>query len=203
MLNIFIGSSSEGLCYAEDLCHVLDELRARPRLWNDDGMFLPGKTIVEGIDRLGKIHDAAVLIATKDDRTIRGGHDDWTPRDNVVFETGYFSGLYGRGRSIIVKVGAARLPSDLGGVVYIEVPEPTRDAAGDYDHDRFRRALKDKLRPWIKDCVAGLNVERQPAALLPKLTETLTTQLARMQRTPGWEKEYDAVASDLLTSLDL
>ena len=40
------------------------------------------------------------------------------PRDNVVFEAGYFSGLKGKRNVLIVREVGSKMPADLGGDIY-------------------------------------------------------------------------------------
>jgi predicted nucleotide-binding protein len=40
------------------------------------------------------------------------------PRDNVVFEAGYFIGIKGKRTVLMVKEQGAKMPADLGGDVY-------------------------------------------------------------------------------------
>jgi predicted nucleotide-binding protein len=44
-------------------------------------------------------------------------------RQNVIFELGYFAGKLGRGRACLLQKGSVEIPSDLHGVVYIELDE--------------------------------------------------------------------------------
>jgi predicted nucleotide-binding protein len=43
------------------------------------------------------------------------------PRDNVVYEAGYFAGKKGRDRTFIIQEKGAKLPSDLNGIPYHEI----------------------------------------------------------------------------------
>jgi predicted nucleotide-binding protein len=40
------------------------------------------------------------------------------PRDNVIFEAGYFAHAKGLGRILIVREADAKMPADIGGQVY-------------------------------------------------------------------------------------
>ena len=52
-------------------------------------------------------------------------HDQARPRQNVVFEMGFFFGLIGRERVAVLYEPEVELPSDISGLVYTEL-----DAAG-------------------------------------------------------------------------
>ncbi len=67
-----------------------------------------------------------VALLTADDvGRAKSGTDQPRARQNVVFETGFFCGAFGRSRvAVLVEDGVER-PSDLQGVVYIAL-----DAAG-------------------------------------------------------------------------
>jgi hypothetical protein len=63
-----------------------------------------------------------VFLLTKDDKELdQGGVRRALPRDNVVFEAGYFAGAKGAQFDLIVHEAGAKLPSDLGGFVYLEL----------------------------------------------------------------------------------
>jgi len=40
------------------------------------------------------------------------------PRDNVVFEAGYFIGLKGKRNVLIIRESGCKMPADLGGDIY-------------------------------------------------------------------------------------
>ena len=57
------------------------------------------------------------------------------PRDNVVFEAGYFIGLKGKRNVLIVREVGSKMPADLGGDIYASLPDkadikPIEQAAG-------------------------------------------------------------------------
>jgi predicted nucleotide-binding protein len=45
------------------------------------------------------------------------------PRDNVVFEAGYFIGLKGKHNVLIVREAGSKMPADLGGDIYASLPD--------------------------------------------------------------------------------
>lgn len=82
-----------------------------------------GKTIIEKIEHFGNDVGAAVILFTPDDTGKANIEPDYKKRarQNVVFEAGFFSGLLGRKRVIIlISDGNIELPGDLSGIVYID-----------------------------------------------------------------------------------
>ena len=43
------------------------------------------------------------------------------PRDNVVFEAGYFMCAKGPDRCLIIRHGEAKMPADVGGAIYVHL----------------------------------------------------------------------------------
>jgi predicted nucleotide-binding protein len=86
--------------------------------------FRSGRTIVGEIEEAARNVKAALFLVTRDDilqdPRSRGLA---APRDNVVFEIGYFAARLGIERTILVVEAAARMPSDLGGVLVIPLED--------------------------------------------------------------------------------
>ena len=63
-----------------------------------------------------------VFLFTKDDSLTDDGQiDKHAPRDNVVFEAGYFSNAKGHNRVLVIRESGAKMPADLGGKIYLEL----------------------------------------------------------------------------------
>lgn len=82
-----------------------------------------GRTIIEKLEECSQNAYAAVILFTPDD--IGRGQSEETAsargRQNVVFEAGFFIGLLGRKRTILIKSDkSVELPGDLDGMVYTE-----------------------------------------------------------------------------------
>ena len=58
-----------------------------------------------------------------DDKVSGAAGRQSAPRDNVVFEAGYFAGAKGRHYTTIIRERTAKIPSDLGGVLYLELTD--------------------------------------------------------------------------------
>jgi predicted nucleotide-binding protein len=67
---------------------------------------------------------AGVFLFTKDDKLTDDAHaDKAVPRDNVVFEAGYFINAKGKDHVLIVREAGAKMPADLGGDIYASLEE--------------------------------------------------------------------------------
>ncbi len=81
------------------------------------------KTIIEKIEKYGSEAQAAIILFTPDDIGKAKSKEESKSRgrQNVVFEAGYFMGLLGRDKTIlVVSDNSIELPGDLSGVVYSE-----------------------------------------------------------------------------------
>ena len=85
--------------------------------WNTD--FDLSTTILEQIELASIRCGAGIFLFTKDDPLAdTGGKDKAVPRDNVVFEAGFFSAIKGKARVLIIRESDAKMPADLGGDIY-------------------------------------------------------------------------------------
>lgn len=94
-----------------------------------------GRTIIEKFEAYASRADLAFVLLTPDDKMASEGENDdekRRARQNVIFELGYFLGVFGRqsGRVFLLHKGPLDLPSDLSGVVYIDISKGIA-AAGD------------------------------------------------------------------------
>lgn len=83
-------------------------------------------TIIEKIEKYGSEASAAVVLFTPDDFGNVSTEEEkkLRARQNVVFEAGYFMGLLGRNKTLlIVSDKSIEIPGDLSGIVYNEVSE--------------------------------------------------------------------------------
>jgi len=123
-LNVFIASATEGLDVANA---VRDVLNANPafdaRVW-DQGAFQTSLTFIESLEQELDQSDFAIVTLTPDDYSVSRGTVHLAPRDNVIFELGFFMGRLGafgrlgRQRTFFVldRNADLKIPTDLLGV---------------------------------------------------------------------------------------
>lgn len=94
-----------------------------------------GQSIMEKFEKYALDAALAFVLLTPDD--ILAAQDDekgkiYRARQNVIFELGYFLGLMGRkeGRVILLYKGILDIPSDISGLIYINISSGI-DAAGE------------------------------------------------------------------------
>ena len=93
--------------------------------WATD--FDPATSILHQIEEASKRCGAGIFLFTKDDALSDGNSKDRAvPRDNVVFEAGYFSALKGKSKVLIVRESGAKMPADLGGDIYASLEDKER-----------------------------------------------------------------------------
>lgn len=79
-----------------------------------------GRTIIEKFVEESSRCSAAIILMTADDEAKEKESNEYKyrARQNVIFEAGYFIGMIGRNRVIIIVEKGVDIPSDLQGVVY-------------------------------------------------------------------------------------
>jgi len=89
-----------------------------------------GRTIIENIEKYSDVGYAFVIL-TPDDMGYDAGLAEPIPRprprQNVVFEFGFFVGKLGRNRVCVLHKGDMELPSDVHGVIYKPFRESIRE----------------------------------------------------------------------------
>jgi len=116
---IFVGSSSEALRVAELVARLIEDAGMEPVLWNT--VFPAGEILLEKIEQLPTLVDAAVLLATPDLVCEREYKNDRlsSPVANVIFEYGYLSARLLRKRVAICWFEGVEMPSDLQGLTTV------------------------------------------------------------------------------------
>lgn len=78
-----------------------------------------GLTIVEKLEHYVRECQFALILLTGDDETASGG---LRARQNVIHELGYFHGVLGRKRVLLLKEAGVELFSNISGLIYKEFP---------------------------------------------------------------------------------
>lgn len=119
-VRVFVISSVESLHVARQLENAFAHDPFATIVWAQ-GVFRVTNYTLESLEKELEKCDFAVAIAHPDDQThVRD--EDWpVPRDNVIFELGFFMGRLGRSRAILMEPRGDRLklPSDLAGITTI------------------------------------------------------------------------------------
>lgn len=113
--DVFLGYCSSSTGVANNLKRFLRaDIGATVLDWQTD--FSPGSSILQQIEQAVARCSAGVFLFTKDDKLTDDAHPDKAvPRDNVVFEAGYFINAKGKDHVLIVREAGAKMPADLGG----------------------------------------------------------------------------------------
>lgn len=119
---VFFISSQESLAVAKAIRHGLRYSDADSILWSDDDIFPPGSYPVEALEAEVDKADFGVAIAHPDDIVRSRKHQTAAPRDNVIFELGFFMSRLGRTRTFLLvpkMEEELKLPSDFKGMTPI------------------------------------------------------------------------------------
>lgn len=125
---VFFISSKESLPIAKAIRHGLNYTDADSLIWSDDDMFPPGSYPLEVLENEVDRADFGVAIAHPDDIVRSRRNQSAAPRDNVIFELGFFMSRLGRQRTFLLVPqmdGDLKLPSDFKGMTPITYPALT------------------------------------------------------------------------------
>lgn len=131
--SIFIASSSKFLEVAHQLKAALEEkIDVRVTTWDDPlGVFRLGRSTMDSILTAPHFFDYSIAIMSPDDWVVSKGRRSASPRDNVVFELGFFLGSQGRLRAFAVvlephcppgkRSASIKIPTDCAGEQFLPV----------------------------------------------------------------------------------
>ena len=90
-------------------------------IWSDDNIFAPGAYPIEALEEQVNLADFGIALAEPDDIIRSRDRKAAVPRDNVIFELGFFMSRLGRHRSLLLVPEAkeVKLPSDFKGLIPI------------------------------------------------------------------------------------
>jgi hypothetical protein len=147
---IFLGSSKQQEKLVQALKRGLEEV-AHVEPWTTS--FNPGTTALERLEELAHEVDFAAFIFARDDWTTKSppasdpeDAGQASPRDNVVFEAGLFSGALGMRRTFILHASGAKLPTDLLGLTSIRYDDAATAAEVRVINQKLRKAIENEGR---------------------------------------------------------
>jgi len=114
--DVFLGYCSKARDTANAINLFLTKLGISVLDWAD---FSAGGNILDEIERASSVSSAGIFLFTQDDVLEEAQADRAAPRDNVVFEAGYFTQSKGRERVLIIREHGSKMPADVGGNIYL------------------------------------------------------------------------------------
>jgi hypothetical protein len=129
--HIFLGYSSNALDTAQKI-QLFFNMNLNLRVLDWRTHFQKGESILQQIDEAARLCTCGIFLFTKDDvletddKNPGRGSTVAAPRDNVIFEAGYFVRARGKKRALIILEKGAKLPVDLGGDIYVHLEDRNR-----------------------------------------------------------------------------
>jgi predicted nucleotide-binding protein len=114
--DIFLGYCSKSAGIAAQIQLRLEKSGASVHNWAMD--FRAGGSILSEIENARAACFCGVFLFSEDD-PLEGAAGVAAPRDNVVFEAGYFMSSKGPEKCLIIRHGDAKMPADVGGTIYV------------------------------------------------------------------------------------
>ncbi len=119
--DVFFGFSSQATDTAKLIIQFLESIGVKVRNWQTD--FRPAGTILDEIEEAASNCVGGIFLFSRDDELVSGDIAHAAPRDNVVFEAGFFMHAVGRERSLIIREEGAKMPADVGGGIYLPLED--------------------------------------------------------------------------------
>jgi Predicted nucleotide-binding protein containing TIR-like domain len=139
--HVFLAYCSKAEDVANKIIIFLNGINNRLAIlnWKD---FLPAESILTRIEQAAHASVCGIFLFTKDDELLLGDSNKAAPRDNVILEAGYFIRAHGKKRTLIIREAGSKMPADLGGDIYLNLPD-TRNVSE--IHTDIRRFLENVL----------------------------------------------------------
>lgn len=160
---IFFISSKESLKVAKAIRHGLKYTDSDSLIWSDDDIFPPGSYPLEVLEREVDLADFGVAIAHPDDLVRSRDRKSAAPRDNVIFELGFFMSRLGRKRTYLLlpkSDAELKLPSDFKGMTPIMYP-PLKETPGEVPSQTLHAPIYE-LEQLIEQLGCRLRLQLQP-----------------------------------------
>lgn len=119
--HVFFGYSSQAKNTAQSILLFLNKQNIKVKDWSMD--FQSAGTILDEIQRAADESLGGIFLFTKDDELKSGDLSYAAPRDNVIYEAGFFTNSKGRERVLIIREEGAKMPADVGGAIYLSLKD--------------------------------------------------------------------------------
>ncbi|HZF51970.1 MAG TPA: nucleotide-binding protein [Polyangiaceae bacterium] len=119
--HVFFGYSGKATDTANRIIRYLQSIGVAVRDWQSD--FRPAGVILDEIEEAAKTCLGGIFLFSKDDELVSGDAAHAAPRDNVVFEAGFFMHAVGRERTLIIREEGTKMPADIGGGIYLPLQD--------------------------------------------------------------------------------
>ncbi len=136
-MKVFIGSAGESKSTVNLIKSLLIEIGIEATAWFDIGVFIASLYTMENLERLTEEYDAAIFIYSEDDSVVSKDTEYKATRDNVILETGLFSGKLGHKKVLVCIEGSPKIPTDQWGLTTVKI-----------NQDNINRTKQD-LQVWI------------------------------------------------------
>jgi hypothetical protein len=142
--SVFLGYCGRAKATASRVKAYLEaELNLRVLDWATD--FKAGHVILSEIQTAARVCKYGVFLFTPDDRSItEHGEPQMVPRDNVVFEAGFFMNAHGPQRTAIIVQRGTKILADYDGYIHLPLDDPEDISPIER---RLREVFGDDLQP--------------------------------------------------------
>ena len=114
----FLGYSGQSSSLADQIKNFISQALPNVVIMDWKWDFRPGRILFSEIEKASRECTAALFLVTKDDK-ISGPKRFSTPRDNIIFEVGFFAARLGMDSTVLIVEKDTQLPADWGGILYI------------------------------------------------------------------------------------
>jgi hypothetical protein len=138
--HVFLGYSGEAGPVASSISVYLTGLGVDILDWHQ---FKTGGYILQRVEEAAKSTACGIFLFTASDELTRKTGPRKVPRDNVIFELGFFAGKKGKERTLVIVEEGTDVPTDLGGYIHVPLPK-SRDTKG--IETRLAKFINDNLQ---------------------------------------------------------
>lgn len=135
--HVFLGYAAEAEPVAKSISFFLTGLGVDVLDWHQ---FRTSGFILQRIEEAARATSCGIFLFTASDQLTRETGSHKAPRDNVIFELGYFSGQKGKERTLVIVEDETKVPTDLGGYIHVSLAQ-----------DRKISSIETRLAEFIRD----------------------------------------------------